>query len=449
MYIERKITKNLDGWLAGEDHPNIAIISGTVGSGKTTMVANFLRSPQLLKKRQVFTFTLDDVILRRDVASDSFYFVSYVQARSTGAKKSLCFVDEVQKSEAVFDAIKLAWDQGIDFIVSGSNPEYLETQASVRLQRRSIIIDMKPLSLPEILHHKGHLGPRFDLANNEDLFFSMLDGSFDHTAVLSYIKGLETAPIEKIMKICSNYWLRGGLPKAYLAKTLTQAFQHIQASVERGFAPILQDTMDIFDVITVELAQQTAHEFSYENFFQRIRSKNRDRVNLVISKLMAHGYLKAKRPYIPLGKTSYFVTYSFIDPGFIAYLTDTTKTTPEWEGSTIESYVHARLDQILSLRARKSTLCYFKPYTVRETDGKEEIRFKEGEIDFVVYFGALSSGRSMGIEVKRAIDVDFAGVSCLLQGIEQGDIKFGVVLYGGMPRIEWQRKIIFWPWWLI
>jgi predicted AAA+ superfamily ATPase len=308
---------------------------------------------------------------------------------------------------------------------------------------------MKPLSLPEILHDKGYLGPKFDLAQNEDMFFSLLDCSFDHKVIQAYIESLEVESLDKIMKICSSYWIRGGLPKAFLAKTLPQAFQHIQASVERGFAPILQDTMDIFDVITVELAQHTSREFSYENFFQRIRTKSRERVNLVISKLMAHGYVKAKRPYIPIGKTSYFVTYSFIDPGIISYLTDTTKPTAEWEGSTIESYAHARLDQILSVRARKSTLCYFKPYTIRDIGGTEELRFKEGEVDFVVFFGALSSGRAMGIEVKRAIDVNAAMLSSLLQATQQGVLKFGVVLYGGMPRLEWRRKIIFWPWWLI
>jgi predicted AAA+ superfamily ATPase len=449
MYIERKLSNDLAQWLESEHHPNIAVISGVVGCGKTTLVENFLRSDKLLTGRQIFSFSLDDVTLRRRIAGDSEFFLNYVASRLSTGKKALCFVDEVQKSEAVFDAIKVAWDKGIDFIVSGSNPEYLETQASMRLQRRSVRFDLKPLSLPEILNQGGLIGSDFSLERNEDLFFSILDGSADLSDVQNYLSTLSFGPLDAILPICSRYWLHGGLPKAHLAKTLTQSFAHIQASVERGFAPILQDTIDIFDIVTVELASSSGREFSYENFFQRTRTKNRDKINQVISKLLAHGYIKAKRPYIPDGRASYFVSYSFIDPGMISYLTDARETNSEREGAVIESYINARLDNILQLRPRKASLAYFKPYSIKDSGQKNELRFKPGEIDFVVYFGALSSRKSAGLEVKRAVDVANDSLTTLLDAMTQKIIKRGIVLYGGMPRVDEERKLIFWPWWLV
>ncbi len=111
----------------------------------------------------------------------------------------------------MFDAIKVAWDEGLDFIVS-------------------------------------------------DFFFSMLDGSLKDKEIADYIASLRFENLKAIHVIASHYWLKGGLPKAYLAKNLTQAFAHIQAAVERGFAPILQDTLDIFDLVTVELARTSARE---------------------------------------------------------------------------------------------------------------------------------------------------------------------------------------------
>jgi len=449
MYIERKLSTDLAQWLESESHPNIAIISGVVGCGKTTLVEHFLRSDKLSRERQIFSLSLDDVTLRRNIADDSRFFLNHIASRQNPGKKVLCFVDEVQKSEAVFDAIKVAWDHGIDFIVSGSNPEYLETQASMRLQRRSVRFDLKPLSLPEILKQNELLGSDFSLGRNEDVFFSVLDGSADLSDIQSYLADLNFDPLDTILPACQKYWLHGGLPKAHLARTLSQAFTHIQASVERGFAPILQDTIDIFDIVTVELASTSGQEFSYENFFQRTRTKNRDKINQVISKLTAHGYIKAKRPYIPDGRSSYFVTYSFIDPGMIAYLSDIHETNAVWEGPVIESYIHARLDHILQLRPRKSSLAYFKPYAIKESGDKNELRFKPGEIDFVVYFGALSTRKSIGLEVKRTVDVPHHSIKTLLDAIRQKTIKRGVVLYGGMPRIDEERQLIFWPWWLI
>lgn len=449
MYIERKLSSDLSRWLGADQHPNIAIISGVVGCGKTTLVEKFLSADASMGKFQVFSFSLDDLTLRRSIAEDSKYFHDFVSSRLSAGKKALCFVDEVQKSEAVFDAIKFAWDRGTKFIVSGSNPEYLQTQASMRLQRRSVLMDLKPLSLPEILRQNGLLGRGFSLANNEDLFFSILDGSVDVSDIQRYLTDLEFGPLDDITKITGRYWLQGGLPKAHLAKTLSQAFAHIQASVERGFTPILQDTIDIFDVVTVELATCSGREFSYENFFQRTRTKSRDKINQVINKLIAHGYVKAKRPYIPDGRASYFVTYSFIDPGMIAYLTDTRDSHPDWEGAVIESYVNARLDNLLQLRARKSSLAYFKPYGIKDSGNKNELRFKPGEVDFVVYFGALSSGKSVGLEVKRAIDVTADSLRTLLDALAQKIIKRGIVLYGGMPRVDIERNLTFWPWWLI
>lgn len=123
-----------------------------------------------------------------------------MSSRLSPRKKALCFVDEVQKSEAVFDAIKVAWDGSIDFIVSGSNPEYLETQASMRLQRRSVRFDLKPLSLPEILKHAGLLGHDFSLSKNEDLFCSILDGSIDLGEVERCLSEIDFGSLDEILK---------------------------------------------------------------------------------------------------------------------------------------------------------------------------------------------------------------------------------------------------------
>lgn len=448
-YIERKLSSDLEQWLFREERANIVILSGVVGCGKTTLVTHFLNSEIVQRNHQVFTFTLDDITIRDKIASDTSFFISFVNARKASNRKPLCFIDEVQKSEAVFDAIKLAWDAGIDFIVSGSNPEYLETQASKRLQRRSNLFSLGPLSLVEILNGRGLLGAKFSLYEHEQILFSMLDNTISREDLDDYVKQLNIAPLETVNQVVSKYLVTGGLPRAYLAQTIKQSFSYIQATIERGFDPILNDTLDILDIITVELAHSTSCEFSYENFFQRTRTKKRDKINHIIGKLMGHGYLKEKRPYVPDGKSSYFVTYSFIDPGMVAYLTDTREPSKEEVGRAIESYVHARLDNILNMQPRKSHLCYYKPYGIRKDGEKEELRFKSGEIDFVVYFGALSSKKSVALEVKRSIDISASETKLLRDSLSQRVFKRGIVLYGGVPHFSAEDQLIYWPWWLI
>jgi hypothetical protein len=101
------------------------------------------------------------------------------------------------------------------------------------------------------------------------------------------------------------------------------------------------------------------------------------------------------------------------------------------------------------LRPRKASLAYFKPYALKAQDGKFELRFKPGEIDFVVYFGPLSSRKSVGLEVKRSMDGAALSLQVMQDALKKKIIKRGIILYGGMPRIDEAEGLIYWPWWLV
>ncbi len=88
MFIQRKLSSDLSHWLEAEAHPNIAIVSGVVGCGKTTLIKHFLQSEHVQSQLEIFAFSLDDVTLRRDIADDSNFFVEHVASRTTTQKKS-------------------------------------------------------------------------------------------------------------------------------------------------------------------------------------------------------------------------------------------------------------------------------------------------------------------------------------------------------------------------
>lgn len=76
---------------------------------------------ELKEDFEIFQFSGDDIQFRNSVAKDSRYLLQQILSKTQ--KKTFVFVDEAQKSESVFDALKIAFDtHKISFVVSGSNP---------------------------------------------------------------------------------------------------------------------------------------------------------------------------------------------------------------------------------------------------------------------------------------------------------------------------------------
>ena len=153
VYINRKLETRIIETFEGVQKKGL-IVAGVVGCGKTTLITRALE--ELKDKYQTFVFTGDDALFRNYVREDTAYIHKYI--RSKTQERVLVFVDEVQKSEDIFDALKYAFDQSdISFIVSGSNPDYLNTVAKKRLQRRADFIILEPFSLAEILANAGYI----------------------------------------------------------------------------------------------------------------------------------------------------------------------------------------------------------------------------------------------------------------------------------------------------
>ena len=98
------------------------ILSGVIGSGKTTVASEVCRR---LEKTgfDILRFDGDDVQFRAAIRANTRIFVEEII--QSGLQRPLIFVDEVQKEPEIFDAIKLAFDKKkASFIVTGSNPAF-------------------------------------------------------------------------------------------------------------------------------------------------------------------------------------------------------------------------------------------------------------------------------------------------------------------------------------
>ncbi len=429
-YIYRELLENIRSYLDDIQTKGV-ILSGIVGCGKTTLVQNLLE--KLKDQFYIVSFSGDDIQFRNHVAEDSQYLLRQVQSQTK--KRTLIFVDEVQKSEEVFDALKIAFDsKQCSFIVSGSNPAYLSSVAKKRLQRRAYQFQMLPLSLSEILVAENKISQ-----NQQRLFPSLLQ-NFEMIDIAKTEDLILTSQIQNLAKI---YFKFGGLPLAHLASSNEKKLMEIRLTVERGFELFANANDSYSEKVKIELASLQSREFTYKNILEKTRIRSRDTVNSTIDELINHGYLVKKKPVLMKeGKSSYLSIYSYIDPGVTTYLAGEEPDETQI-GFWLEGYVHARLDYYLNNSPYKSELGYYKDHTI-DANGKTKF-LNSGEIDFVLIRGK----KILPIEVKFNSDFGLINTQFLEKFLSAHKLPFGLVIYGGIPYFDKNKKILFWPYWLI
>ena len=430
MYINRELQENLLRFFK-PDSPSGLILAGTVGCGKTTLIRYVLK--QLESEFRVFSYTGDDLQFRLAVASNTRYLHEQVSAQTT--RPALIFIDEVQKSELIFDAVKYAFDHTpASFIISGSNPAFLQTEARKRLQRRADLWHLAPFSLGEILCHEKMVKPEW-VRQFQEVLFTWQQGR-DMTVPLDLS--------DDSKQIIADYLCYGGFPLAYLAQDNDGKLLEIRKIVERGFDLMSVNNETTTDTIKQELARLNSREFAYQGVFQRTGLRRRDQINKVIDALINQGYLLKKKPRLTgEERSSYLNNFCYIDPGIVTYLTGEELLENDTErGFRVEGYLHNRLRQILQLKALKIQVNYYKPFTI---DANNKVKYGAGEIDFVISIGK----RMIPLEAKAGLDRSRIDASLLVQFIRTHNIAFGIVAYGGLPHWDTTNRVLYWPYWFI
>ncbi len=434
MYFQRNLEPALLRHFRGKAREG-ALIPGIVGCGKTTMIGHLI--DDLRDEFDCFSFTGDETVFRSAVIQSGSYILDYIKARTN--KKALVFVDEVQKEEAIFDAVKIAYDKGhVSFIISGSNPEFIKTKATKRIQRRAGLFEMQPFSFPEILVGEQLLSD--DSWNHWETFFQ---GLLTTRTKLPETQELPPLTISQdISARMATFLVKGGLPLAWQCPTVLGALQEVKKVFERGFEPILRDTANLSSIVAESLAGTHGQEFTYQGIMQRSRVTQRRPIVEAINNLLAHGYLHAKHPWFSdLDHRSYLTVYNYCDPGIVSYLQGTMTIDAESAGHRIEAVCHARLHHIAMLLPMKTHIDYYKAYVL---NGKS-VRFQGGEIDFIFRIGK----RLIPMEVKASSQIDSSDVPVLVKFIQDHSLPFGIVLYGGLPKIDVKARLVFYPWFLV
>jgi hypothetical protein len=118
--------------------------------------------------------------------------------------------------------------------------------------------------------------------------------------------------------------------------------------------------------------------------------------------------------------------------------------TNEEKGALIESYLAARLENILLNGHKKHKMSYYKPYKIKLEMGESKLRFEDGEIDFVLSFGKAPP---LALEAKYGENITASDIPLLLKKYHDGTFSRPIILYKGVPKVE--GDLLFWPYWLI
>jgi len=170
----------------------------------------------------------------------------------------------------------------------------------------------------------------------------------------------------------------------------------------------------------------------------RTRFKRREKINKVIDFYMNSGVLASKKRKLFVDKkSSYHIVYSFIDPGLAFYIARDFLDKND-NGFDLESIVLSQIKNWRNFFLSPYEIGYYTPYL---TTPSEQIKYKDGEIDFIVQAGKVL----IPIEVKSNHNINNINLPVLKKFIRSGRSPFGIVFYQGAPWLDKKNNIYYLP----
>ena len=173
-FIKRDVWDKVVNDLQKEE---ITIILGPRQVGKTTLILkliNYLKDHGV-KKEQIYYYNLDDVELRGRIKKD-FYFLKKDIEQTFGKTlenikdKLFLFIDEGQKVPAIFELVKIFFDQKyrLKIIISGSSSITIKDKSAETLAGRVSYFYLSPLIFSELAEKNLSIYNNLEKITNSD-----------------------------------------------------------------------------------------------------------------------------------------------------------------------------------------------------------------------------------------------------------------------------------------
>jgi hypothetical protein len=400
-YISRRLTAKLR---TGVEQFPVTVLTGARQVGKSTLLQHEFPD---------FTYlTFDDYALREQARLDP---------QSLWVNTDRLIIDEAQKLPVIFDAIKLAVDQGgprRKFILSGSANLLLMRGVTESLAGRALYLELLPLTWGE---EHGHVAA--------DNFATLWQA--DHQ-----IPEGNAAPVQSL-----PFLLRGFMPKLAASSSHNEVLNwlegYVRTYLERDLRELSQvDSLVDFRKVMQSLALRTGSILNQADVAKDsgISPSTTHRyiklleVSNIIERVPAYSVNRGKR----LVKSPKLF---FVDPALAVFLSgyyDAAGLGASRElGHYFETMVYLHLRSLCESMTPKAGLHYW-----RTVAGQE--------VDFVIEHGR----RLLAFEVKHTANPTAFDIRNLLAFLDSyPETVLGVVVHSG-NQIKWlHSKVIAVPWW--
>ncbi|NGX50782.1 MAG: hypothetical protein K1060chlam2_00633 [Chlamydiae bacterium] len=441
--MKKKIQKRVNEPLiqASFERPRVTALLGARRVGKTTLLRSYMS--QHPNRKWVF-FNMDKRDQRLRVENEELEQMIEEGAlqRIGKGEKIWVAIDEAQKCPALFDQVKAIYDENKDqgtikFILTGSGHLNLHQLAAESLAGRVELMNLREFNLIEMTELLYS-----EVTIPTDSVFDMLVKPFDETELKRIYENRR--PFQKILnETLSTHLIWGGLPEVleeqnpherqrYLANYLQTYLENDVRAIES-----ISD-LDLYQHLMKACAEQTGSLRDDQRLLNALHC-SRNTLIKYRGYLVATMQYKEVFPYI--NSTVKRLVKSpkgyLINNGLVSYLTG------------IQDYALLNTTGLLGHRFENWLLNELLTWTdsIVENHAIYFWRTSGGtEVDFIVTIGA----QILPIEVTFSQQILPKKIRHLREFMErEPKSKWGIYLYNGPLKIEYNQQIICLPTWMI
>ncbi|MCP5505617.1 MAG: ATP-binding protein [Chlamydiales bacterium] len=441
--MDKKAQKRVNAPLiyASFKRPRVTALLGARRVGKTTLLKSYMH---LHSNNKWVFLNMDNRESRLRVENGKLSEVieqEVFQQIGVGGKIWVA-IDEAQKCPALFDQVKILYDQfkdqdKIKFILTGSGHLNLHQLAAESLAGRVELMHLREFNLKEMakLTHP-------DVSIPEDSILDLLIEPFDENTFKSFAE--KRQPFQKLLnETMTSHLVWGGLPEVLQENSANDRLRYLANYLQTYLENDVRAIETISDLSLYQNLMKTCAEQlgSLRDDQKVVNALGCSRNTL----LKYRGYLSATMQYLELypliNSTLKRLVKSpkgyLLNNGLVSYLT----------GVRELSILNAT--GLLGHRFENWFLSELLTWTDRLVEN-HSIHFWRtsggAEVDFVITIGA----QIIPIEVTHSSQLLPKKARHLREFIEnESKAKWGIYLYNGPYKVEHDQKIICLPFWMV
>lgn len=368
-FIKRELWESLISQL---NTKQITILLGPRQVGKTTLI---LRLIEHLKKngqlaKNIFYYNLDDIDLRSQIKKD-FRFLQKDLELKTGQslsnlkEKLYLFIDEGQKAPAIFDLLKIFYDQNlrIKIFVSGSSSLQIRDQTAETLAGRANYQYLSPLRFSEAVGFQSGLYEHFEKLPPKNDLKKLASEGFRNK--------------NEFDRVLRKMLFFGGLPQVFTAnqeESLSLLNNFLTTYLDKDIKDIgARVNLETFHLSFKFLTEYTAELFNFSKIAQNVGIK-RESLYRYFELLQKTLVIQTIPPFTFPEIKNIFKSKKlfFFDVGVVNRLRGFT----DWEelkrsklgGRAFENFVFQNLFSRILNDVKRPSLYYFRDYQNHEVD---------------------------------------------------------------------------------